>query len=232
MTLHSIRFPGESPAYRESRDQLLQAEIDLRRSIEQVAALRRTLPPGGQIPEDYAFDEGPTNLDDFGPTRQTHLSELFGPGKDSLIVYSFMYGPEMQAACVMCTSFIDALNASAVHLTQRVNLAVVAKSPIERIRQFARERDWRNLHLLSSSPNSYNRDYHGENAEGGQLPTLNVFTRRESGIHHFFSTELVFLASESRQNQRHLDIAWPLWNLFDFTPEGRGDNWFPKLNYR
>jgi predicted dithiol-disulfide oxidoreductase (DUF899 family) len=83
MTLHSFRFPGESPAYRESRDQLLQAEIDLRRSIERVAALRRTLSPGGQIPEDYAFDEGPTNLNDSGPIRQTRLSELFGPGKDT-----------------------------------------------------------------------------------------------------------------------------------------------------
>lgn len=231
MSLHSVRFPGESSQYRESRDKLLQAEAELRGRIEQVAALRRQLPPGGEIPEDYIFDEGPADLDAPQPTRQTHFSDLFHPGKDSLIVYSYMYSSQMKSPCTSCTSIIDSLNGAAAHVTQRVNLVVVAKSPIERIRAIARERHWRNLRLLSSANNTYNRDYHAETAEGNQLPVLNVFARRDGKIHHFFSTELLFLPPEPGQDRRHVDIIWPLWNLFDFAPEGRGTGWYPKLNY-
>ena len=104
-------------------------------------------------------------------------------------------------------------------------------SPISRIRDFARGRTWNHLRLLSSAHNTYNRDYHGENPEGGQLPSLNVFVRRGGKIHHFYCTELVFLPGDRGQNQRHIDMAWPLWNLLDFTPEGGGTDWFPKLAY-
>ncbi len=108
---------------------------------------------------------------------------------------------------------------------------VVAKSPIERIRAFARERGWRNLRLLSSATNNYNRHYHGEDDKGAQWPALNVFSRRGGGIHHTFCTELLFAPKEARQDGRHVDLIWPLWNLFDFTPEGRGIDWRPKLEY-
>jgi predicted dithiol-disulfide oxidoreductase (DUF899 family) len=120
----------------------------------------------------------------------------------------------------MCTSFIDSLNGAAPHFEQRANLAVVAKSPIGRIRDFARGRGWNHLRLLSSGRNTYNRDYHGENSEGGQLPSLNVFVRRAGKIHHFYNTELVFLPGDRGQNPRHIDMAWPLWNLLRFH-EGR-----------
>jgi len=218
------RFPGESPAYRRARNKLLDAEIELRKKVEQVAALRRKLPPGGEIPQDYEFDgEG---------GEKVRMSQLFERGKSSLILYSFMYGPDMKHACPMCTSFLDSLDGAAPHVMQRANLAVVARSPIERIREFARSRGWRNLRLLSSFRNTYNRDYHGESADGAQMPSLNVFVRRDGRIHHFFHAELMFASAEKGQNQRHLDMAWPLWNLLDFTPEGRGTEWYPKLEYR
>jgi predicted dithiol-disulfide oxidoreductase (DUF899 family) len=143
-----------------------------------------------------------------------------------------MFSPEMKQACPMCTSFIDSLNGAAPHFGQRANLAVAAKSPIGRLRDFARGRMWNRLRLLSSAGNTYNRDYHGETAEGGQMPSLNVFVRRGGKIHHFYNTELVFLPGDRGQNQRHNDMAWPLWNLLDFTPEGRGTDWFPKLSYK
>jgi predicted dithiol-disulfide oxidoreductase (DUF899 family) len=228
---HPKRFPGESPAYREARDTLLQAEIALRRKIEEVAAMRRTLPLGGEIPEDYIFDEGAADLEDSATTRKTHLSELFQPGKDTLAIYSFMYGPKMKAACPSCTSIVDSLDGTAPHATQRINLAVVARNPLEKIRAHARSRGWRNVRLLSSANNSYNRDYHGENAEGDQMPGLNVFTRRDGKIHHFYYTELRFVPPNPGQNERHVDMFWPLWNLIDYTPEGRGTNWYPKLMY-
>lgn len=227
----SVRFPGEGTEYRTARDGLLRAESELRRSIEQVAALRRGLPVGGAIPEDYVFEEGERNLDEHEATRRVKLSELFDSGKTSLVVYSFMYGPAMETPCPMCTAMLDSLNGTAPHATQRVSLAVVAKSPIERIRAFARDRGWRNLRLLSSAANAYNRDYHGETADGAQMPMLNVFVKRDGRVLHAYATELLFAKDEAGQNARHIDAIWPLWNLFDFTPEGRGETWYPRLRY-
>ena len=230
-TIHSERFPGESAQYRSARDKLLKAEMALRKNVEKVAAMRRELPQGGRVPQDYLFDEGLANPDGTESVRQVRLSELFLRPDKSLVVYSFMYGPAMAKACPMCTAMLDSLDGTAPHVTQRVNLVVVAKSPIERIRAYARERGWRKLRLLSSADNSYNHDYHGENEKGSQLPALNVFTRRGRTIHHAYCTELLFAPNEPGQHGRHVDPIWPLWNLFDFTPEGRGSDWYPKLKY-
>lgn len=225
---HDVRFPNESADYRTARDQLLEAEVELRRHLERVAAQRRALPLGGAVREDYRFEEaGDAGL----PVSETRLSDLFGDGKDTLILYSFMYGPEMKDACPSCTSILDGLDGGAPHVWQRTNFAVVAKSPIQRIREFAASRGWRNLRLLSSAKNSYNADYHGENAKGGQSPALNVFVRRDGKIHHYYNTELLYAKSEPGQHGRHVDLIWPLWNLFDYTPDGRGTDWYPQLRY-
>ncbi len=229
---HAMRFPGESSKYRTARNRLLTAERDLRRRVEQVAVMRRKLPLGGQVPEDYVFEEGGTDLAATNTVHSVKLSELFRGGLNTLVVYSFMFSPDMKQACPMCTSFIDSLNGAATHFEQRANLAMVAKSPVGRIREFARGRGWNHLRLLSSARNTYNRDYHGENPEGGQVPSLNVFVKRGGKFHHFYNTELVFLPGDRGQNQRHNDMAWPLWNLLDLTPEGRGTDWFPQLSYK
>ena len=221
--MHTTSFPGESAKYRAARDELLRAEVDLRRRSEDVARLRRALPLGGRVPEDYVFE----TLD--GKPRR--LSELFVPGKDSLVVYSYMFGPSQKSPCPLCTSILDALDGEAPHITQRVNLAVVAKSPPARIREVANGRGWRNLQLLSSANNSYNADYHGEDESGDQLPALNVFVKRDDGIYHSYATELLFSPSEPGQDFRHVDAIWPLWNVFDYTPDGRGEKWNPKLAY-
>ncbi|HEY6679191.1 MAG TPA: DUF899 family protein, partial [Actinomycetota bacterium] len=82
-----VQFPGESTEYREARDRLLERELELRRQMEAVAAARRELPPGGEVPEDYVFQgEGPE-----GKPANVRLSELFEDGKDSLAIYSFMF---------------------------------------------------------------------------------------------------------------------------------------------
>jgi predicted dithiol-disulfide oxidoreductase (DUF899 family) len=219
------------PAYRAARDRLLAAEVALRRNLEDVAAARRALPIGGAVPQDYVFDEGAANLDDTQSVRQVRLSELFAKPESSLVVYSFMFGPNMPKACPSCTSILDSLDRTAPHASQRINLVVVAKSPIARIRAHARDRGWRNLRLLSSANNTYNRDYYGEDEKGEQWPALNVFTRSDGRIHHTYCTELLFAAEEPGQESRHVDLIWPLWNLFDFTREGRGTDWNPKLDY-
>jgi predicted dithiol-disulfide oxidoreductase (DUF899 family) len=235
-SLHSQRFPGESSAYRDARNQLLEAEVELRRNIEEVAALRRKLPLGGELPEDYVFQEGAADLSDATTARQTRMSELFSlgkdsPGKDTLVIYSYMFGPNMHAPCVSCTSILDGMNGAAPHVRQRVNFAVAAKSPLARIREVARGRGWNNLRLLSSAGNTYNRDYHGENAKGDQEPSLNVFVRRDGKIYHSYHTELLFAPQEPGMDGRHVDMIWPIWNLFDYTPEGRGTDWYPSLSY-
>lgn len=228
--LHKERFPGESKAYRAARNGLLKAEMKLRREMEAVAALRRKLPPGGPIPEDYEFEEGGADLADTETVRRVKMSELFGRDA-SLVVYNYMYGPAMAKACPMCTSILDALDRTVQHAGQRINVAVVAKSPIQRIRALARERGWRNLRLLSSAGNGYNRDYRGEDEKGSQRPALNVFARKDGRIHHTWCSELMFARGEPGQDPRHVDVMWPLWNLLDVTPEGRGADWRPKLAY-
>ena len=214
-------FPNEPKPYRAARKRLLRAEAALRRQVEKVAALRRKLPAGGKVPEDYLFDSAQ------GPVR---LQQLFERG-DTLVAYSFMYGPRMEKACPMCTSMLDSLDGGAPHIAQRTNLVVIARSPLERILEYARGRGWRNLRLLSSAGNGYNRDYHGESPEGAQLPMLNVFVRRRGAVRHFYGSELLFGKLEPGQDPRHVDAIWPLWNLLDFTPEGRGKDWYPALEY-
>jgi predicted dithiol-disulfide oxidoreductase (DUF899 family) len=225
-SLHNVRFPGESAGYRGARNKLLQAEIELRREIERVAAERRKLPAGGAVPEDYVFEESAPG----GAARRVRLSDLFGD-KDTLAAYSFMYGPAMQRPCPSCTSILDALDRNAQSIGQRVALVAIAKSPIDRIHAFANERGWSKLRLLSSAANNYNRDYRGETANGSQIPSLNVFVRRDGNIHHFYNTEMLFGPKDPGMDHRHVDMIWPLWNLFDFTPDGRGANWYPKLSY-
>ena len=214
-------FPKESKQYRAARKKLLDAEVALRRQTEEVAAMRRALPDGGEVAEDYVFHH------EKGAVR---LSELFQRG-DTLVAYSFMYGPKMEKPCPMCTAVIDGLNGNAVHIGQRVSLIVLAKSPIERIMKYARSRSWSNLRLLSSESTFYNRDYHGESAEGKQTPILNVFVKKGSVIRHFYATEMLFAPEDPGQNARHVDAFWPLWNVLDMTPHGRSSDWYPKISY-
>jgi len=115
-------------------------------------------------------------------------------------------------------------------VTQRASLVVIAKSPIARIRAHAKQRGWRGLRLLSSAANSYNIDYHGENTNGEQTSSLNVFTLKDGVVRHSFGTEMHNGPADPGQGPRHVDSIWPLWNLLDFTPEGRAD-FHPKLQY-
>jgi predicted dithiol-disulfide oxidoreductase (DUF899 family) len=240
----SMTFPGESAEYRAARDRLLEQEMELRRAMEAVAATRRRLPPGGVVPEDYVFQGAGAS----GTSAEVRLSELFAPGKDSLAIYSFMFPrdpaddrpgptggetarlPLHEGPCPSCTALLDQLDGAVEHVSQNLNFAVVAKAPLERIFAFAGERGWRRLRLLSSAGNTYNRDYHGETAEGHQRPMLNVFHRDADAIRHFWASELFYAPMEPGQDPRHVGTLEPLWNLFDLTPEGRPD-WDEQLAY-
>jgi len=228
---HQKKFPGESEAYRKARDILLEEEIKLRKLLEEVSSLRRSLPLGGKLKEDYTFEEGAAELSDQTKTRETRFPELFEQGKNSLIVYSFMYPPDAETPCPMCTSLLDGLNGSAPHARNRVNFVVIAKAPIYRIRSWSRDRNWKNLRLLSSGKNSYNKDYFAEDPEWGQIPAINVFRKTNEGVYHSYNAELFYAPDEKGQHSRHVDLLWPVWNLFDLTYEGRGTDWYPRLSY-
>jgi predicted dithiol-disulfide oxidoreductase (DUF899 family) len=223
MKFHDKHFPNESSEYRKARNQLLEFEIEMRKNVEKLGKMRMALPLGGQLKEDYSFTELKN-----GKEITTKLSQLFSPNKNSLIIYSLMYGPQMKNPCPSCTSIVDALNGSAIHVDQHANLVVIAKSPIEHILDFAKTREWNKVRLLSSANTSYNLDYFAEDKEGNQMPLLNVFTKTKEGIFHFYSTELLYC--DLKGDPRHVDAIWPIWNLYDMLPEGRKD-WYPKLNY-
>lgn len=222
--LHDKRFPGEDETYRDARDDLLAAEMALENQLREVAAMRQALPAGGIVPQDYAFQ-----TIENGDQRTIRLSELFEPGKSSLFLYSFMFGPDDKNPCPACTSLIDGFGGVRRHIENRVNLAVIAKSPIGRIVDFAESRGWEGIRMLSSANNSYNADYFAETPEGNQIPAANIFVRQNGEIRHFYGAEMLYVDQPGR-HPRHVDRIWPIWNLFDLTPEGRGD-WGPKLAY-
>jgi predicted dithiol-disulfide oxidoreductase (DUF899 family) len=224
----AMSFPGESAQYRAARDELLEQEAEVRRAMEAVAAKRRTLPPGGVVPDDYVFDSDARG----GPTKMK-FSELFAPGKDTLVIYNMMFprAPDEDLPCPSCTAFLDSFDGAAEHITQRVNLVVVAKADIARVLAHANDRGWSRLRCLSSAGNTYNRDYFGEGEDGQQIPMLNVFHRYGGEIRHFWGSELMYAPAEPGQDPRHCDTIDALWNLFDFTPEGRGTDWYPDLSY-
>jgi predicted dithiol-disulfide oxidoreductase (DUF899 family) len=224
-----LRFPNESAEYRAAREALTQAETELTRHIEAVAAQRRALPPGGIVPADYEFSEGPADLTADGPVSTVRLSELFGP-HDTLLLYSFMFAPGMERPCQMCTSLVDGLDGAAPDLVHRASFAVVAKAPVGALRGYARDRGWANLRLLSSAGSTYNADYHGEEADGTQRSRMNVFVRAGDQVRHSYATEQI--AQKPNWGDRHVDLLWPLWNLLDLTPAGRGDDWYPAYSRR
>lgn len=235
-----LRYPNEDPAYRAARERLLGAERALRAQIEAVAAERRALPPGGAIPEDYLFER----IGADGMPETVPISALFGE-HDTLILYSFMYGPDQDTPCPGCTHLLDGLDGAARHIRQRASLWVVAKSPIARLVALAAARGWNHLQLASTAGNSYDADYFGDTSrlpadvraahgvpdgEDWDETIYNVFRRDGGTIRHFWGSELSYAPAEPGQHHRSGDFANSLWGVLDITPDGRGD-FFPKIAY-
>jgi predicted dithiol-disulfide oxidoreductase (DUF899 family) len=238
--MEHLSYPNESGQYRQARNALLDAEIALRAQVEAVAAQRRALPPGGEVPEDYAFERIGAN----GMPERVKMSDLFGR-HDTLILYSFMYGPDRDTPCPGCTHLLDSIEGGARHVGQRAALWVVAKSPIARLEAWARERGWDHLRFVSTVGNAYDADYFGDTSrfspalrkahgvpdgENWDETIFNVFRLDNGVIRHFWGSELSFAPSEPHQAHRSGDAVNALWGLLDMTPEGRGV-FFPKVDY-
>jgi predicted dithiol-disulfide oxidoreductase (DUF899 family) len=214
-----IRFPNETAAYRLARNELLAAEIELRRQIERVAAQRRALPPGGEVTGDFRFD---------GEQGEVPFAELFA-GKQTLVLYSYMFGPERARPCPMCTSLIGAFDGEAADIAQRVGFAVIARSPLERLQAMKRERGWRHIPLYADVSGDYTRAY--VSPEDGDISAFNVFTRQDGTIRHFWSSVMFATSADPGQDPRVDTDVIPLWRVLVCTPEGRGTDWYPLLVY-
>ena len=216
---NGVRCPNESNEYRHARDELLAEEIELRRHIERVAAQRRALPPGGIVPKDYAF---------VGENGHVSFSSLFGD-KQTLAVYSYMYGPKRAQPCPMCSSLMAAWDGESLDVEQRIALVMVARSPIERLLAVKKERGWQHLRLYADMDGDFTRDY--VSADDADMAGFNVFTRRDGSVRHFWSGEMGGGTADPGQDPRGAPDLMPLWTILDNTPEGRGADWYPSLNY-
>ena len=215
----TVAYPNESATYRTARAALLSRELELRQKVADVAAMRRDLPAGGEVPEDYAFHDTDGKL--------APMSTLFG-GHDTLAIYSFMYGPEADNPCPMCASMIDGLAGQVQHISQNIALAVVTASSPDRTRSLRTSRGWADIPFFSAEGTSYQGDYLAETPDGAQMPMLNVFQKNGKKINHFWGSEGFYAKVDG--HPRHVDTIWPLWNMLDFTPHGRGE-FFPALSY-
>jgi predicted dithiol-disulfide oxidoreductase (DUF899 family) len=216
---NKTRHPNESAEYRRAREALLAEEIELRRHIERVAEMRRALPPGGEVTRAYEFS---------GESGKVTLPELFG-NKQTLVVYSYMFGPQREKPCPMCTSFMSTWEAKLPDVEQRIAFAFVARSPIERLVEAKKARGWTRHKIYSDTSGDYTRDY--VSATDADMPGYSVFTRRDGVIRHFWSGEMGQAMADPGQDPRGAPDIDPLWTLLDTTPEGRGKDWYPKLGY-
>jgi predicted dithiol-disulfide oxidoreductase (DUF899 family) len=216
---NTTRHPNESAEYRRARQDLLAEEIELRRHIERVAELRRLLPPGGEVTRKYEF---------IGENGKATLPDLFGD-KQTLVIYSYMFGPAREKPCPMCTSFMSTWEAKLPDVEQRIALVFVARSPIERLIEAKKARGWTRHRIYSDLSGDYTRDY--VSATDADMPGYTVFTRRDGSIRHFWSGETGFSTADPGQDPRGAPDFDPLWTLLDTTPEGRGKDWYPKLSY-
>ncbi len=209
-------FRHQSSEYRRAREKLLRAELALIDQRERVAELRRSLPRGAPLLQNYIF----TELCSDG-VRQVHISDLFGK-HDCLIVVHFMFAPEAEAACPMCNMWADGYNNIVPHIQDQASFVIVAKQEIHKFEAWAKARRWNNLRLLSSGDSNFNADF-GVEDEQSQKPAVSVFSRDDTGeVVHFYTSE----ASLEPGHHRGLDLLSPVWNILDLTPRGRR-NWFP-----
>jgi len=215
-------FPGESPEYRRAREALLAGEIEFRRQLTQLTEQRRALPPGPTIDKNYRFknENG----------KDVSLIDLFGK-HDALVTYFWMYGPQRERPCPMCTNWLGAVNGNAADIKQRVALKILGRSPVERQLAFAVERGWRALDFVQTIGDDYANDLGLINKDGSENPALVVFQRDGNKVRLFWASEMRKEMADPGQDPRDAPDIASLWSILDVTPAGRGTDWYPKLSY-
>ena len=212
-------YPNESMEYRKARDALLKDEQALVDRTKALAAKRRTLPLGGELKEDYVFQWA----NDGKVGKRVKFSELFGD-KDTLVLYSFMYGPNWDNPCPSCTSLMDGFDRSAYQVTRDAAFVAIAKAPAEKINAWAKKRGWSQIALVSGFESPYQADYkcQGE-SDDMQWPVMHVFTKKGGKIHHFWATET---------SANHVDTVWPYCRTSSCRPRRSATRSSPRRRQR
>jgi predicted dithiol-disulfide oxidoreductase (DUF899 family) len=218
--MSELRYPNETKAYRDARDALHKDEQELAAKVKAVAEKRRKLPPGGPLKQDYVFQWAGDGKAGKKLGERVKFSELFGD-KTTLLLYSWMFGPNWDKPCTSCTSLMDGFDRAWYSVAQDAAFAAIAKAPPEKINAWAKERGWSQIPLLSGTESTFQADYkcQGEN-DDKQMASMLVFQKRDGKIFHFWSAE------------GSVDTVWPYWNLMDLTPEGRPDRLTPPQRFR
>ncbi|MDQ6933275.1 MAG: DUF899 family protein [Candidatus Eremiobacteraeota bacterium] len=209
MTEVVINMPGATSDYTDARKKLDAAEVELRDHVGRVAALRRALPEGPEV-KDYVFLDG---------DREVRLSELFANGKPYLMMYHLMYWQDDKEFCPMCSMWVDGLDAVAQHIEQNANIVVASFAPVPALRDWKMLRGWRRLRVLSDKDAWFAKDTGAEDSKGDPQPTILVFAKKPSGIHHVYTGH----AAMSDGGLRGIDLLSPTWHVLDLLPVGRGD---------
>ena len=139
---YGIQTKAESIAMRATL--LLKDEQELVDKVKSVAEKRRNLPPGGQLKEDYVFQWA----NDGKVGKSVKFSELFAD-KNTLLLYSFMFGPNWDNPCPSCTSLVDGFDRTWYQVTRDAAFVAIAKAPAERINAWAKQRGWSQIALVS-----------------------------------------------------------------------------------
>lgn len=217
----SSPFANESTDYANARQSLLASEIEARRVLTELAEERAALPPGPVIEAGWQFcDAQGTELG---------LLDLFGD-HDTLITYFWMYGPEREAPCPMCSDTLSGLNGVAHNVRKRAAFKVLGRSPVSRQLEIARGRGWNHLEFVQTVGDDYADDLGLLLDDGGEAPAFTVYQREGGVVRLFYNSEMPMDAADPGQDPRGATDLSPLWNVLDHTPEGRGSDWRPGLD--
>jgi predicted dithiol-disulfide oxidoreductase (DUF899 family) len=202
-------MPGASDGYHAAREELLNAEVELQKHVEQVAAMRRGLPAGPTVP-DYEFLDGAVRC---------RLSDLFADGKPYLVVYHVMYWQDDEEFCPMCSMWVDGWNGVADHVAQRTNMIATTLAPVDTAQAWAQRRGWGRIRFLADANDSFARDTMAQDSSGEPVSTVLVFEKTSDGIRHLYTAH-----AEGRPGLiRGLDQLCATWHIEDLLPSGRGD---------
>jgi predicted dithiol-disulfide oxidoreductase (DUF899 family) len=215
-------FAGESPEYRKAREALVAEEIEFRRRMTRLTEQRRSLPPGPVIEKDYRFKDANGS--------ESGLLDLFGR-HDALVTYFWMFGPQRERPCPMCTNWLGAVNGNAADIKQRVALKVLGRSPVPRQLAFAQERGWRDLDFVQTIGDDYAKDIGSLKSDGAEWAAITVFRRDGDKVRLFWAAEMTADMADPGEDPRLAPDVASLWSILDLTPDGRGTDWYPKLSY-
>ena len=220
--LTQMPFPGASADYIKARQALMAEEIEFRRHMSRLTQKRRALPPGPVIEQNYRFKDA--NGSELG------FAELFGK-HDALVTYFWMFGPQRERPCPMCTNFLGAVNGNADDIKQRVALKVLGRRPVAQQIAFALERGWKELDFVQTVGDGYARDIGALKDDGSEWAAIIVFKRDGDKVRLFWSAGMTSEMADPGEDPRQAPDVAALWSILDMTPGGRGKDWYPQLNY-